>query len=744
MSELNAPQEQAVVHGKGPLLVFAGAGSGKTRVITYRIANLLATHNVPPWRILAVTFTNKAAGEMRERLVGLAGSEVVRDLWIGTFHSVCSRLLRRYCAEAGLGKDFVIYDDADQKAVMTRVLRDLGVDDEAFPPKAVLSLVSREKREGRLPNDPKSELTASARDIYERYHDALRRSNAVDFDDLLLYVMRLSESTSVAGDELRSRYSHVLVDEFQDTNLVQYRMVRALTVNTRNLCVVGDDDQSIYRWRGADVRLIRSFEHDFPDATIVKLEQNYRSTKNIVAAALGVIAHAANRVEKNLWTASAAGDKVVVRAVRDEREEAAHVVKTIQELALRGVKADQIAIFYRVHAQSRALEEALRAANLPYQVLGGMRFFERAEVKNLVAYLRLVVNPKSDADLERVINVPARGIGDKTLNLLKNLAAENTLSLYEAIDRALASGEAPTAAKKKLEGFRALIENLRRGASSESPSALAERVLDETGYRKMLVEADDAESDARLGNLEELVGAISDYEDEAEGSDEPASLTGWLERITLASVADSMEDAPKISLMTVHTAKGLEFRAVFMTGMEEEIFPYKGVSGRDPEELDEERRLAYVAITRARERLVITHASMRSLFGMTRWLEPSRFIGNIPEDVVRHEGQGAAKPAWGDGGGWSGATYRAPVRQPLPPTRPVLAPGTRIVERDEDPPSDDDGEGAGGLRPGDHVRHRRYGRGVVMSVEGGPTPVVVARFGPHGSRRIVSSYLERC
>jgi DNA helicase-2/ATP-dependent DNA helicase PcrA len=352
------------------------------------------------------------------------------------------------------------------------------------------------------------------------------------------------------------------------------------------------------------------------------------------------------------------------------------------------------------------------------------------------------LNPKSDADLERIINVPARGIGDKTVDLLRNLAAENTLSLYDTIAHALRSGEVPTAAKKKLEGFRELIESLRRGAAAESPSALAERVLDETGYRKLLVDADDAESDARLGNLEELVGAIADYEDEASESDEPATLAGWLERITLAAAADSLEDAPKVSLMTVHTAKGLEFHAVFLTGMEEEIFPYRGVSGREPEELDEERRLAYVAITRARERLVITHASMRSLFGTTRWLEPSRFLGDIPEAVVKHEGQTMARRD-------SMMTQRSSW---MPPTRPVtvaaygaarppLAPGTRVVERDEEPPPDD--EGGVELRPGDRVRHRRYGRGVVEKVEGGTPPIVVARFGPHGSRRIVSSYLER-
>jgi DNA helicase-2/ATP-dependent DNA helicase PcrA len=736
VTELNEPQQQAVAHTDGPLLVFAGAGSGKTRAITYRVANLLAVKNVAPFRILAVTFTNKAAGEMRERLRGLAGDEVVRDLWVGTFHSVCARLLRRYHESVGLGRDFVIYDDSDQKAVMTRVLRDLGFDEEALPPKLMLSLVSREKREGRLPDDRKGELTASARQAYEAYQKALVRSNAVDFDDLLLYMLRVAEDeTSVAGDELRGRFSYVLVDEFQDTNLVQYRLVRALSSRTRNLCVVGDDDQSIYRWRGADVRLIRSFQHDFPDATVVKLEQNYRSSANIVRAALGVIEKAGTRVEKKLWTAAEAGEKVTLRAVRDEREEAAHVVSTIRKLAGRGIKADQIAIFYRVHAQSRTLEEALRAADMPYQVLGGLRFFERAEVKNLVAYLRLVQNPKSDADLERIINVPTRGIGDKTVDRLRDIAAESTLSLFDAIDVAVRTDQVATAAKKKLESFQKLMAALAAEQANLSPSELALEILERTGYKQQLVAADDAESDARLGNLEELVGAIADYEADCEEQGEEASLSGWLERITLAAAVDAMKDAPKVSLMTVHTAKGLEFRAVFITGMEEEIFPYRGVSGREPEELDEERRLAYVAITRAREHLTITYAGQRSLFGMTRYLEPSRFLGDIPEDAARMEGAvdryDSERPRAGYGyggyGGGGGGGYGG---------RPALAPGTRIVER-EDVPEDDEF----GIRPGDRVRHQRYGAGVVERVEQGAAPMVVARFGVHGTRRILASYI---
>jgi DNA helicase-2/ATP-dependent DNA helicase PcrA len=687
-----------------------------------------------------VTFTNKAAGEMRERLTALAGADVVRDLWIGTFHSVCARLLRRYHESVGLGRDFVIYDDSDQKAVMTRVLRDLGFDEEALPPKLVLSLVSREKREGRYPNDAKSELTASARQAYEAYQTALLRSNAVDFDDLLLHVLKVVEAEgSVPGDELRQRFSYVLVDEFQDTNLVQYRIVRALSARTRNLCVVGDDDQSIYRWRGADVRLIRSFQRDFPDATVVKLEQNYRSSGNIVAAALGVIEKADDRVEKKLWTAASAGEKVLVRAVRDEREEAQEIVQAVARLGLRGVTPDQIAIFYRVHAQSRALEEALRAANLPYQVIGGMRFFERAEVKNLIAYLRLSLNPASDADLERIINVPARGIGDKTVDRLKDIAAENTESLYQALETALKNAEVPAAAKKKLEAFRGMMEGFRAAVASSTPSELAERVLEETGYKKLLVDADDAESDARLGNLEELIGAIGDYEEETAEQGEAATLAGWLERITLVTAVDALEDAPKVSLMTVHTAKGLEFRAVFLTGMEEEIFPYRGVSGREPEELDEERRLAYVAITRARQHLTITHAMMRSLFGTTRYLEPSRFLADIPEPTMRQEN---APGVLSEGSLRGGGSGRYPGGSAYGygrgHGRTALAPGTRVVERDEEPPGDDED----GVRPGDRVRHARYGVGIVEKVEHGAAPMIVARFGVHGSRRILASYLS--
>jgi DNA helicase-2/ATP-dependent DNA helicase PcrA len=558
----------------------------------------------------------------------------------------------------------------------------------------------------------------------------------VDFDDLIGHMTRIVESETPAGQELRGRFSHVLVDEFQDTNLIQYRLVRALSALTRNLCVVGDDDQAIYRWRGADVRLIRSFEQDFPDAYVVKLEQNYRSTSNIVSAALGVIEGARERVDKKLWTEAAAGEPVRLRLLADEREEAAFVARSLHGELARGVRADEMAIFYRVHAQSRALEEALRAANVPYQVIGGMRFFERAEVKDLIAYLRLIMNPKSDADLLRVINVPARGIGEKTVEKLIGLAGENSSSAYEALDAAIASDELLTATRRKLGAFKDMLEGLREQAKALAPSELAQRVLDGSGYRQMLTDADDAESDARLGNLEELVGSITEYEHELEDSGETPSLSGYLERITLVAAVDTIENAPKVSLMTVHTAKGLEYRTVFLTGMEEEVFPYRGVSGNEPEELDEERRLAYVAITRARERLFITHVSARTLFGSTRWPEPSRFLRDLPEQVVMREGAlRRAGSSWG--GGYQYGQRPRPQAQSARPQ--ALKPGTRVVERDHDASSEEEGRS---VHPGDVVRHKKFGRGVVERVEIGAAPIIVAHFEGHGLKSIRADFLE--
>jgi len=726
MSELNDPQMQAVTHGEGPLLVFAGAGSGKTRTIIYRIANLLAS-GVAPYRILAVTFTNKAAGEMKSRLSDLAGAEVTRDLWVGTFHSVCAKLLRRYSEEVGLKKNFVIYDDSDQKAVLTRIVRELNLSDQEYPAKLMSSLISREKREGRGPSEVKGDagFNDSLPEIYVRYQKALRLANAVDFDDLLYLMALIAENPqSPGGEELRNRFLHVLVDEFQDTNLIQYRLIRALSARRRNLCVVGDDDQSIYRWRGADVRLIRSFRRDFSDAVVIKLEQNYRSTGNIVRAALGVIEAADVREPKKLWTDQPAGEKVKVRLVRDEREEASFVVRTIQAELARGVSADQMAVFYRVHAQSRTLEEALRAANQPYKIVGGMKFFDRAEVKDLLSYLRLIDNPMSDTDLVRVINTPARGIGNKTVEHLLNSASESAMSAYDAIDHVGRDQELGSAGRKKIIAFKVLLEGLREEAKVLSPHALAGRVLEVTGYRDLLVKDDTAESDARLGNLEEMVGSIADYENEL-GSDEEATLSGYLERVSLVNATDALDGLATVSLMTVHSAKGLEFRSVFITGMEEEIFPYSRVSHEEPEEIDEERRLAYVAITRARERLYIIHAGSRTLFGKTRYSSPSRFLRDLPDGAITREGTA-----------WAAAPYSTPYQSPRAASLPV---GTRVVEREAD-----DGQVGEGIQvhPGSIVRHKQFGEGIVERVEFGSAPTVVAKFKDFGTRRIHAKFLE--
>ena len=759
MPELNEPQKQAVAHLEGPLLVFAGAGSGKTRTITYRIAHLLA-NRVAPYRILAVTFTNKAAAEMRERLTRLTSPEVTRDLWIGTFHSVCARLLRRYHDAVGLRRDFVIYDGSDQKAVVTRALRELGYDERQFPPKQFLSAISGEKSEGRGPRESKQlgRLTDVVLEVFARYERALELANAVDFDDLILKMTRLVEDPdSPAGADLRGRFLHVLVDEFQDTNLIQYRLVRALSERTQNLCVVGDDDQSIYRWRGADVRLIRSFKKDFPSAVIIKLEQNYRSTANIVKAALGVIESSAEREPKELWTEAPDGDPVRVRAVMDEREEADHVLRGIQAELGRGTSADSVAIFYRVHAQSRTLEEALRKGNVPYQIIGGMKFFERAEVKNLLGYLRLSINPSSDADLARVINTPTRGIGDKTVEHLLNVASETSVCAFDAIPQA--QRELGTGAAKKLGAFKALIESLQLEATRLSPSELCGHILEVTGYREILRKEDTAESDARLGNLEELVGSIQDYEEEASERGETPSLSGYLERVSLVAATDAQKSGPMVSLMTVHSAKGLEFDAVFLTGMEQEMFPYRGIASGEDEELEEERRLAYVAITRARRRLTITYAGSRTLFGQTRYLDRSQFLDDLPQAAIKLEGSvraarsagGSAGSRYGGGyvGGYSSGGYRSRgsgfegqryTGSGIGKDHAPLAPGSRVVERDEY--SQDASTEGQAVRPGSHVRHARFGEGVVQSVDGGMKPSVVANFPGFGEKRILLEFLE--
>jgi len=746
--ELNEPQARAVAHAEGPLVVFAGAGSGKTRVITYRIASLLAVHRVPPYRVLAVTFTNKAAGEMRRRIAGIVGEEITKELWIGTFHATCARLLRRFHDAAGLERNFVIYDDSDQRAVVARVLKELDLDDKRYPPRQVLSRIHREKQEGRGPDAFESQgfFDDAIAKVYVGYERYLKKANAVDFDDLILSVLRIAEGHGQAGDDIRRRFDHVLVDEFQDVNQVQYRLVRALAAS-RNLCVVGDDDQSIYRWRGADVRIVRNFRHDFPDAQVIKLEQNYRSTKNVVSAALGVIKPAKDREPKELWTARDAGAPVTVVAAQNEHDEAAWVAERIHELNARGVPLGEVAIFYRVHAQSRVLEEVLRAERIPYQIIGGMRFFERAEVKDLLSYLRIIDNPRSDVDLERIINVPARKIGQATVDRLMATANALEVSLYDAI-QPLAQGSAlATGAKKCVLAFRELIEGLREKAKTAAPSEVAEEVLARSGYARMLDEDDSAESDARKQNLQELIGSILDYEAEAAAAGQVGTLSGYLERVTLSSDIDAMEDAPRVSMMTVHAAKGLEFDTVFITGMEDEIFPFKGPDPKRNEDIEEERRLAYVAVTRARERLYVTHAARRMIFGNTRFGMPSRFLADFPSGAV----QASMTPAAASEMQWRGSSREEPSRARGPWTHPMdggssrrpmapppaRSPGERYVERE---PVDVPGEG--GLARGARVMHEKFGVGVIMDVDAGDDPIATVKFSGWGVKRIKARFLK--
>jgi DNA helicase II / ATP-dependent DNA helicase PcrA len=765
--ELNGPQATAVAHTSGPLLVFAGAGSGKTRVITYRIANLVARERVAPWRILAVTFTNKAAGEMRARLerADLLGP-VARDLWVGTFHATCAKFLRSFPEAIERTRSFVIYDATDQKAVVTRVLREMKLDDRRYSPKSVLAAIHKEKQEGRGPSEMKLEsyFDDAIQKAYVRYEEALRGANALDFEDLILSVVRILEAKAdgsvdgavvAAREALEKKFDHVLVDEFQDTNQVQYRMLKRLTARTRNLCVVGDDDQSIYRWRGADVRNIRYFRRDYPDAQVVKLEQNYRSTKRIVASALAVIAPSPTREPKELWTGNDDGAPIRVIACADERDEGACVVRAIRDAREAGIGTRQIAVFYRVHAQSRVLEEALRAANMPYQIVGGTKFYDRAEIKDALSYLRILVNPKSDVDVLRVINTPSRGIGSTTLERVATYASSQRLSLFAALERLDAfSEDLAAAARRRLGQFRELVFLMKREAEGKSPADVLRIVLTRSGYKKALEEEDTAEAEGRLENLAELEGSMSDYADEAEARGEAPTLEGFLERVSLVSDTDTAADVEKVTLMTVHGAKGLEFELVLLTGMEEDMFPYRNQEMRSPEEMEEERRLAYVAITRARHHLIVTHTRQRQIFGTTRLGTPSRFVRDLPDDAIEHLETAAARansaqgrwidreaptsfspPPWPSPKGEARPSNSAPPPRRHRPTTP----GERFVEYDA---ADDGAEGVA-LRRGSKVLHDRFGRGEVKEVTMSGEPAVIAFFPGWGDKKVLARFLKQ-
>lgn len=635
--DLNPVQLQAVRHTDGPLIIFAGAGSGKTRVLTYRVAHLLQ-QGVSPFRILAVTFTNRAAEEMRRRAISLAGP-VGRDVWISTFHSLAVRILRREAQHTPYDRNFVIYDADDQAALMKHCIRELGLDDRRYRPRPLLAAIGDLKNElvspGEFEQQAGDEKQAVLARVYKYYQAKLLAMNALDFDDLLFQTVALFKAEPLVLEHYQHRFQYVMVDEYQDTNRAQYLLVRQLADGFENLCVVGDDDQSIYGWRGADIRNILEFEKDYPDARAIKLEQNYRSTQRILAVANAVIAHNRNRKPKQLWTSNLIGEPVYHYQAVDERDEARFVLAMVEQLRqTEEMRYQDCAVFYRTHAQSRSFEEECIRHNIPYRIFGGIRFYERKEIKDLLAYLRLVANPADDISLRRVLNVPRRGIGEIALARAEQIAARDGASLAAALQGPeLLTGLGRTA--QAIKGFFDMIGRWRRQQETMPVAALVEAILDETGYRMQLeterLEAGrSVEAETRLENIKEFLGVAREY-DEHGGE---KTLAGFLEQLALVTDVDNYRsDENALVLMTLHSAKGLEFPVVFLTGLEEGIFPHTHALG-EQQELDEERRLCYVGITRAQQRLFLSSASCRFLYGNGVYHEPSRFLDEIPREFL--------------------------------------------------------------------------------------------------------------
>jgi DNA helicase-2/ATP-dependent DNA helicase PcrA len=707
LADLNPAQREAVLHTEGPLLVVAGAGSGKTRVLTHRVAHLIAAVGVQPNEILAITFTNKAAAEMKSRLEDLL-PEVARRIWILTFHAACGRILRREAPRLGYRTNFTIYDQADQVRLVKQCLEELERDPKRFPARGIHEHISTAKNQLISPAEYRNRVDSfydqTVADVYDLYQRRLFESNAVDFDDLLMLTVEVLERFPEAKERWQKAFRYVLVDEYQDTNHAQYRLLQLVAEKHRNLCVVGDPDQSIYAFRGADIRNILEFERDFRDTTVIPLEQNYRSKNTILRAANAVIAQNSERKPKSLWSELGDGEPVRVLEVEDEHAEARFVASEIAGLVDEGVNGSEIAVFYRTNAQSRVLEDILVRQEIPYQVIGGPRFYERAEVKDLIAYLQAIDNPFDTVSLQRIANKPRRGIGDASLARLQRYADGHGRSLWETLEFPEEAGLGPAQARA-VSGFRTLMQSLQAGALELRVDELVERTLDRSGYIASLEAERTIESQGRIENLQELVGVAQEYQSTAPDP----NLSTFLQEISLFSDQDALRDQQSlVTLMTLHNAKGLEFNAVFMIGMEEGVFPHS----RSIEEnsLEEERRLAYVGMTRARERLTLTHASARALYGNRNYNLPSRFLDELPQDEIHRE---RLRPS-----SWSG--YGSPT--------------ARIQPRGDAPV----------LSTGDSVRHQTLGEGIVTAVE--PGGVVSVRFAGEGvDRRLVLDYapLER-
>ena len=763
---LNEPQKEAVFHTDGPLLILAGAGSGKTRVLTHRIACLIDEKGVNPWNILAITFTNKAAGEMRQRVDSLVnfGAE---SIWVSTFHSMCVRILRRFIERLGYDNRFTIYDTDDQKTLMREVCRKVDIDTKVFKERSLLSTISSAKNEMILPDE--FELNAGGdfgrqkiAKVYREYEAQLKSNNALDFDDLLVKTVQLLETQPNVLEYYQERFRYIMVDEYQDTNTVQFRLVSLLAGKYKNLCVVGDDDQSIYKFRGANIRNILDFEHEFPDARVIKLEQNYRSTGNILNAANGVISHNKGRKEKTLWTDNGEGDKVHLRQFDTAYDEAEFIAEDIRREVREGASYNDNAVLYRTNAQSRLFEEKFIAMNIPYKIVGGINFYARREIKDLLAYLKTVDNGQDDLAVRRIINVPKRGIGLTTINRIQDSATERGIGFYEAL---MAPEMIPGVGRSasKLDSFAALIEYFKGRMGQESITDLLREIIEKTGYIESLEAEDKVEAESRIENIDELLNKAAAYEEDCQDRDEEPTLSGFLEEVALVADIDSLEeDQDYVVLMTLHSAKGLEFPHVYLAGMEDGLFPsYMTITSDDNEDLEEERRLCYVGITRAEQELTLTCARRRMVRGETQYNKLSRFVKEIPMELIdtgnRKIEEGTEIPVqntyshakqafraqpfaaqfggYGSGkapgtSGTGGSFGKSAGKQPFS----ALQKGSQLTV------------GKGGKLSygvGDRVRHVKFGEGTVLEIkEGGRDYEVTVEFDSAGVRKMFAMFAK--
>ena len=728
---LNREQQEAVLHVDGPLLILAGAGSGKTRVLTYRIAHLIDKCGVNPWNILAITFTNKAAGEMRERVDKIVGygSE---SIWVSTFHSTCVRILRRYIDRLGYDTNFTIYDTEDQKTVMKSVCQKLQLDSKLYKERMLLNVISHAKDEYISPNEFLLEAKGDFRQekiaqAYVEYQKELKKNNALDFDDLLVKTVELFQSCPDVLEYYQNRFRYIMVDEYQDTNTVQFKFISTLARQYRNLCVVGDDDQSIYKFRGANIRNILDFEKVFPDAKVVKLEQNYRSTQNILNAANGVIANNRGRKEKALWTENEQGEPILFQQFQNGYEEAEYVSGEISKKVRKGeAEYQDFAVLYRTNAQSRLFEEKFLYANIPYKIVGGVNFYSRKEIKDILAYLKTIDNGKDDLAVRRIINVPKRGIGNVTLAKVQAYADSRDISFFEALEEA---GEIPGLGKAalKIQPFVHLIHEMRLSLADMSMQDLIQAILDKTGYAENLKNEDTDESEARLENIDEFINKAVTYE---EGAEEP-NLSGFLEEVALVADIDSVEDGDnRVLLMTLHSAKGLEFPYVYLAGMEDGLFPsYMSIAADDPtEEIEEERRLCYVGITRAMKELTITCARCRMVRGETQYNNVSRFVREIPSELLARKSvmpREPKKPEVPQNTSYQKAkeAFRTKTFDPQQ---------FKVVKADKLD-----------YTVGDQVSHVKFGKGTVLEItEGGRDYEVKVDFERFGVKKMFASFAK--